>query len=81
MIQKNDTSIQHNKHEIAIFWNIEDVQSVRSDLTDHQASEVLKYLKENHDADIGINWDTIEVQADILFPANDTSMKGESSND
>ena len=54
--------------EIAIIWHIEDVQSIRPDLTDEQASFVLKHLKNNHDANIGINWETIEIVADILFP-------------
>jgi hypothetical protein len=54
--------------EIAITWHIEDVQSVRSDLSDQQASDVLIHLKKNHDATEGINWDTIEAVADILYP-------------
>lgn len=31
--------------EIAIFWHIEDVQSIRPDLSDEKASIVLKHLK------------------------------------
>jgi hypothetical protein len=54
--------------EIAITWHVEDVQGVRSDLTDQQASDVLIHMKKNHDATVGINWDTIEIVADILFP-------------
>jgi hypothetical protein len=54
--------------EIAIFWYIDDVQSVRPDLTDNQASNVLQSLKKNHDADQGISWPTIEIVADSLFP-------------
>jgi hypothetical protein len=56
--------------EISIIWHIEDVQSVRPDLTDEQASLVLKHLKKNHDAEVGINWEIIEIVADILFPIN-----------
>ena len=55
--------------EIAIIWHIEDVQNIRPDLTDKQASAVLKNLKKNHDANIGINWETIEIVANILFPS------------
>jgi hypothetical protein len=54
--------------EIAIFWHIEDIQSVRSDLTNEQASDVLENLKDNHDANSGINWKIIEIVADCLFP-------------
>ena len=53
--------------EIAVIWNIEDIQSIRPDLTDKQASDVLENLKENHDANIGINWESIEITADNLF--------------
>jgi len=54
--------------EIAIIWGIEDVQSVRPNLSDEQASQVLQRLKKNHDANLGINWEVIEIVADILFP-------------
>jgi hypothetical protein len=53
--------------EIASIWHIEDVQSVRPDLTDGQAWEVLQAAKDNHDATIGINWDVLEFHADDLF--------------
>ena len=55
-------------NEIAIYWHIEDIQSIRSDLTDEQAYIVLQHLKENHDANLGINWEVIEIVADILYP-------------
>jgi hypothetical protein len=67
MIQKNNGNSKITD-EIAIIWNIEDVQSIRPDLTDYQASDVLNYLKDNHDANSGINWGTIEVVTDNLFP-------------
>jgi hypothetical protein len=53
---------------IAIKWQVEDVQSVRPDLSDDEAYEVLEYLEDNHDANIGINWEVIEYAADNLFP-------------
>lgn len=56
--------------EIAITWHVEDVQSIRPDLTGEQASEVLIHLEKNHDATEGINWSTIEIAADILFPSS-----------
>jgi len=65
--------------EIAIFWNIEDVQSIRPDLSDEKASTVLKHLKKNHDASVGVNWETIEVVADIVFPEIESANKGEAS--
>lgn len=63
--------------EIAIIWHIEDVQNVRPDLSDAEASIVLQRLKKNHDADEGINWLTIEVLAGIIFPEPDTTLTDE----
>lgn len=52
-------------------WHIEDVQSVRPDLDEDQALEVLGALEDNFDANNGINWDVIEYTADTLFPMED----------
>lgn len=52
---------------IAIFWNIEDVQYERPHLTDEEAREVLDTAQRRHDADIGINWTVLETIADMLF--------------
>jgi hypothetical protein len=57
--------------EIKITWSIEDVQSVREDLTDEQCSEVLELLQDNHDASIGINWEVIEATCQELFPEDE----------
>ncbi|MHB1949558.1 MAG: hypothetical protein ACYCQI_15775 [Gammaproteobacteria bacterium] len=73
ILQENTSLVK----EIAIIWHIEDIQSIRPDLTDKQASVVLQRLKENHDASIGINWETIEVLSDILFPMNSIINQGE----
>jgi hypothetical protein len=54
--------------QISIKWHIDDVQSVRPNLTQLQASQVLENLKRKHDANIGINWEVIEIVSDILFP-------------
>jgi hypothetical protein len=53
---------------VAITWAIEDVQEERPDLNDEQAMQVLKRCVDQHDATIGINWETIEYHADDLFP-------------
>lgn len=45
---------------ITIHWDIEDVKSIDSTLTDEQAQAVLDRVKHNHDANIGINWEVIE---------------------
>lgn len=53
--------------EIGIVWSIDDVLSVRPNLSKEQASDVLIHLKNHHDATVGINWDVIEATADELF--------------
>lgn len=49
-------------------WCVDDVQSVRPDLNDGQAMQVLEYCHDQHDANIGMNWMFIEYTADDLFP-------------
>lgn len=57
-----------NKHSIFIEWCIDDVKEVREDLDDEQAMEVLEFVKDKHDATLGITWDTLEYAADHLYP-------------
>jgi hypothetical protein len=54
--------------QISIKWHLDDVLSVRPNLTKIQASQVLEYLDRKHDANIGVNWEVIENVSDILFP-------------
>jgi len=54
--------------KVAPIWCIEDVQGIRPDLSDEQASEVLEEVGRKHDAEYGITWTTLECMADILFP-------------
>ena len=53
---------------IAIVWQVEDVKSVRPDLNEEQCKQVLQECDRRHDATIGINWEVIEIHADLLFP-------------
>ena len=53
---------------LIIKWNVEDVQSVRPDLSNEQANDVLYVLAENFDANIGVDWDVIMMAAEQLFP-------------
>ena len=54
--------------EIQISWSVDDVYSIRPDLTEDQAMEVLQNVKDNHDADIGVCWETLNFWADSMFP-------------
>ena len=54
--------------QISITWHIDDILSVKPNLTEFQASTVLEHMKKNHDANIGINWDVVEIVSEMLFP-------------
>ena len=62
------TQDKDGKYYLADEWHIEDVQSVRPNLNDDQASDVLEAVADNHDANYGINWDVLTFWADELFP-------------
>jgi len=52
--------------QIVEIWSIGDVQSVRPDLTDKQALEVLHKAQSNADADVGINYGSLTSAARIF---------------
>jgi len=56
------------RRQVAIIWSASDVQSVRPDLTDDQAWEVLQECERCHDCEFGFSWTHIESVADELFP-------------
>lgn len=56
--------------QIAIIWGVEDVQTVREDLSDLHAMEVLNEVKRRHDADMGVSWETLRCWADELYPVD-----------
>jgi hypothetical protein len=53
---------------INIVWTANDVQVVRPELTEEQCYQVLLVAKKEHDASVGINWDVLEIIADMLYP-------------
>jgi hypothetical protein len=55
------------QHEIAVIWSTDDVREVRPDLSEKQAWTVLQSVRENHDASVGVSWETLEITADDLF--------------
>ena len=52
---------------IAVVWHIEDVLEVRPDLNRNQAWQVLRSVKQNHDANVGINWEVLSTHAEMLY--------------
>tara|TARA_B110000908_G_scaffold30648_1_gene36340 strand:- start:1389 stop:1586 length:198 start_codon:yes stop_codon:yes gene_type:complete len=53
--------ITNKDRSISINWDIDDVKSLDSKITDEQAMEVLELALDNHDANIGINWGVLEM--------------------
>ena len=53
---------------LMVMWHKEDVGEVRPDLTDKLCVQVMRIIKERHDASVGVNWDVIYDTADTLFP-------------
>lgn len=60
--------MEDGTYYLADDWHIEDVKSLRPDLTDEQAVEVLEAVANNFDASLGITWFNFEFWADELFP-------------
>jgi len=54
-------------------WCVDDVLQQRPDLNWEQASDVLGFMAEKFDANIGINWSVIDFAAEYLYPEEDES--------
>lgn len=51
---------------ISMDWHVDDVHEVVEGLTEGQAREVLAFAKRDHDANIGINWDSLRAAHEAL---------------
>ncbi|EAA1242937.1 DUF1380 family protein [Enterobacter hormaechei] len=58
---------------LMVMWHKEDVSQVRPDLTDEQCVQVMRKIKDCHDANVGVNWDVISDTAETLFPKEKSS--------
>ena len=78
----------NDTNSIAIVWCIDDVRhqlenrfNVPMDsLSDDECMEVLRLVKSNHDTDIGISWDTINICIDHAFGDKIAKLKKEKGN-
>lgn len=52
---------------VSIRWHLDDVHQTYDGLTDEQAAQVLVAVKENHDANYGVCWDTLSDTAHDMF--------------
>lgn len=53
-------------------WYVDDVLSIRPDLTIEQAEDVLEFVAKRHDCNIGITWDVLEMAVDWLFDSDNS---------
>lgn len=63
------------RKQVAVVWDIEDVQGGRPDLTDDQAWEVLEECRRKHDCESGFTWTYIKDMAGIVFPERPSANK------
>jgi len=63
-------------NSIVVIWEIDDIKILRPDLTDDECMEVLDYTERKHDASLGVSWDTLEWNADYLFPVKEEASNG-----
>ena len=72
--QSEDVKRLVNPDWMASWWHISDIHSIANEsgedeaeeITDDEAREVLRLMHKDHDSNIGINWETIEVWVDIV---------------
>ena len=50
-----------NDKAIASIWSTQDVESVDDELTDDEKKEVLYLTERYHNAEVGINWEVLQV--------------------
>jgi len=63
------------RRQVAVVWSIEDVKSLRPDLTDDQAWDVLEQAYDVHDCEWGFTWTHLQTVADDMFPEPSTSKE------
>ncbi|MCC0175805.1 hypothetical protein I4641_02265, partial [Waterburya agarophytonicola K14] len=73
--QERAKAVAHNYLEqhsdfISITWDVDDVKAVARDrnlqLTNEHCLDVLDYIESNHDANIGISWDSVHFALDSM---------------
>ena len=57
---------QHDDFVLCSVWYEDDVRNVDDSVTDEEARAALRYAANNHDAELGINWDSLEAALDAI---------------
>lgn len=75
--------LQNLKNTISISWGVEDVEQRATEngyfLGEGDALTVLQMLKEKHDCNLGITWDTIDDYLSLMVPMFDSDTLGPKS--
>lgn len=61
--------------EINIKWNVEDIDTVIDNnnmifsppLTEQEKAKALNFVKNHHDANIGVSWETLRIALEIIY--------------
>ena len=57
--------------QISIIWQVTDVLTQNALLTREEAMDVLEYIDNNHDANIGVTWEVIQYAIEYRYPEKD----------
>ena len=57
--------------QISIIWEVTDVLTQNALLTREEAMDVLEYIDNNHDANIGVTWEVIQYAIEYQYPEKD----------
>ena len=57
--------------QISIIWEVTDVLTQNALLTREEAMDVLEYIDNSHDANIGVTWEVIQYAIEYRYPEKD----------
>ena len=57
-------------------WQIEDVQGLNPTITDEEAEDIIESVDNNHDATLGITWDTFNYYIDQTLCSRFSGLEG-----
>jgi hypothetical protein len=64
--------MEDKNYTIEIYWNVDDILSLDDTLTIEECIEVLDLAQNNHDANYGINWDTLKGWIEYIKEVKET---------
>lgn len=58
---------QHDDFVLCSVWYEDDVRNLDASATDEEARAALRHAARHHDADQGINWDSLKTALDVIW--------------